>query len=422
VLRANLQTATAKVASILLFALAVMLAHSAGAQSFTVLHSFTNGGDGATPVAGVTLDGSGNIYGTASQGGFTGDGCTFGCGTVFRMKPSGSRWILDVLYSFHGQDGWNPSARVVFGPDGTLYGTTAYGGTYGGANGTVFNLRPSPAVCKSALCPWQETVLWSFMGHPDGATPGGGDLTFDAAGHLYGTTISGGLYGYDGTVFELAHLPVGDWSENIDYSFGEDIQVGGYGPYASVIFDQAGNMYTTTFSGGPDDCGTVDELVNSASGWTETVLHALQCGSEGEWPYGGLIFDQAGNLYGTTAYEGSGNGGTVFELTPSIGNWIFNLLYSLSGGGPGPLTSLTMDGQGNLYGTTKGAGVYEAGNVFKLTFSNGDWTYTDLHDFTGGADGGVPFSQVTLDSRGNLYGTASQGGANTYGVVWEITP
>jgi len=181
-------------------------------------------------------------------------------------------------------------------------------------------------------------------------------------------------------------------------------------------------MYTTTFSGGPDDCGTVDELVNSASGWTETVLHALQCGSEGEWPYGGLIFDQAGNLYGTTAYEGSGNGGTVFELTPSIGNWIFNLLYSLSGGGPGPLTSLTMDGQGNLYGTTKGAGVYEAGNVFKLTFSNGDWTYTDLHDFTGGADGGVPFSQVTLDSRGNLYGTASQGGGNTYGVVWEITP
>jgi len=139
----------------------------------------------------------------------------------------------------------------------------------------------------------------------------------------------------------------------------------------------------------------------------------------------GLIFDQAGNLYGSASSGGSGNGGTVFELMPSNGNWNFNLLYSLSGSGGsrnGPLRSLTMDAAGNLYGTTYSDGAYGAGSVFKLKPSNGAWTYTDLYDFTGGDDGANPYGGVTLDANGNLYGTTAFGGASDAGVVWEITP
>jgi uncharacterized repeat protein (TIGR03803 family) len=136
---------------------------------------------------------------------------------------------------------------------------------------------------------------------------------------------------------------------------------------------------------------------------------------------GGLIRDSSGNLYGTTLSGGTNGGGTVYELSPSNGGWTFTTLYNLSGNA-GSYAVLTMDAAGDLYGTTTGDGIYGHGNVFKLTPSNGDWTYTSLHDFTGGSDGGTPFGQVTLDASGNLYGTASVGGANDAGVVWEITP
>jgi uncharacterized repeat protein (TIGR03803 family) len=162
------------------------------------------------------------------------------------------------------------------------------------------------------------------------------------------------------------------------------------------------------------------------SGWTENVLYIFG-GFEGNRnPNSGLIFDSLGNLYGTTYVGGAGSGGTVFELTPSGGKWIFAPVYNFTGPG-GPRSSLTMDAAGNLYGTTWADGAYGNGSVFKLTASSGGWNYTSLHDFTGGSDGEAPPGGVVLDANGNLYGTTAYGGANGCGysgcgVVWEITP
>jgi len=193
------------------------------------------------------------------------------------------------------------------------------------------------------------------------------------------------------------------------------------GPYAGVIFDQAGNLYGTTASG-----GTPYQLTLSGSGWAENTLHTFQYHGDGTFPYGGLIFDESGNLYGTTSIDEPLNGGTVYELEPSSGNWAFALLHSFffSGAGccPGPLGSLIIDTVGNLYGTTSGEGAHLEGNVFKLSPSNGGWTYTSLHDFTGGSDGGFPYGSLVFDANGNLYGTTSFGGAYDGVVVFEITP
>jgi uncharacterized repeat protein (TIGR03803 family) len=263
-------------------------------------------------------------------------------------------------------------------------------------------------------------VLYSFTGGADGGYPGYGDVVFDQAGNLYGTTSLGGVNGF-GTVFKLTPSG-GGWTESVLYSFagGND----GAFPYSGVTFDKVGNLYGTTTSGGANGGGTVYQLTPSEIGWTETVLWNFQAASDGSYPVGGVIFDQAGNLYGTTANGGPSSGGTVYELTPSGGNWVFTLLYSFSGYA-GPFGGLAMDAAGSLYGTTYQDGTYHLGSAFKLTLSGGSWIYTDLHDFdTGGI---YPIGSVVLDAGGNLYGTASAGGSqgcggNGCGVVWEITP
>jgi hypothetical protein len=198
-LRTNPQTVTAKVASIILFALAVMLMQSAQAQTYTVVHNFTGGADGATPLAGVTLDRAGNLYGTTSGGGYTGGRCTgrgmHGCGVVYELKHTNSGWLFNPLYTFIGQysDGASPYDRVVFGRNGGLYGTTAFGGApdedcAGLGCGTVFNLRPSATACKTALCPWTDNVLFFFNASlGQGGNPFYGDVAFDPAGNIYAT-------------------------------------------------------------------------------------------------------------------------------------------------------------------------------------------------------------------------------------------
>lgn len=171
---------------ILLFSVITFAAQSGQAQTFTVLHTFTGGDDGGTPYAGVTIGGSGTLYGTTYYGGMDGDG------VVFELSCRASSWTLNPLHSFAGypSDGSRPWAGVVIGPNGAIYGTT-YGG--GNANdGTVFELRPPPTACLTALCPWNETVLHSFQGWSDGAYPGYGNLIFDQAGNIYGTTSGGG--------------------------------------------------------------------------------------------------------------------------------------------------------------------------------------------------------------------------------------
>ncbi len=368
----------------------------ARAQTFTVLHEFTGGADGSSPSAGLTMDRAGNLYGTASLGG---DGNN---GTVFKLSRAGSGWILTTLYNFQGgEDGSTPQARVVFGPDGTLYGTT----TGGAGFGTVFNLRPSATACKTALCPWTETVLYRFTGGSDGSLPEFVDLVFDAAGNIYGTTFEGGSEG-SGVVFELTRSGEG-WTESAIYTF--NCLHDGCNPYSGVIFDSAGNLFGTNSAGGADSAGTVYELTPSASGWTETTLLSFgTMGSEGSTPIGGLIFDSQGNLYGTTLF-----GGTVFELQRNGTSWAYSELYAYSGF-DGPEDSLTMDPAGRLYGTIFGGNP----EVLQLTLSNGQWTQTGFN----GSAGSEPVGNVILDASGNVYGTASEGGTYNNGVVFEITP
>jgi uncharacterized repeat protein (TIGR03803 family) len=273
-------------------------------------------------------------------------------------------------------------------------------------------------------------VLYLFTGS-DGASPAGGDLLFDQNGSIYGTTQSGGS-GF-GTVYKLTSSMNG-WAESVLYSFHGS---GGDGtrPYGGVVFDQAGNLYGTTVAGGQSQnpSGTVYQLAPFGSGWTETILHSFDLALEPGFPYGGLIFDPAGNLYGTTTATSNLNGccGDLFELTPSNGGWTYMIPYSfaLASGSDqqdtGPAAGLFMDSSGNLYGTTvsdEGGPIHGYGSVFKLVFSHGSWSETPLHNFTGGSDGGHPYSNVVFDANGNLYGTTSDGGAFGYGVVWEITP
>jgi uncharacterized repeat protein (TIGR03803 family) len=264
-------------------------------------------------------------------------------------------------------------------------------------------------------------VLYRFAGAPDGAAPQG-DLTFDAA-TIYGSTLYGGI-GL-GTVYQLTPLG-GGWSEKVLYqAAGSD--VGGY-PYDGLIFDTAGSLYGVFAAYGPTGAGAVYQLTPSGSGWTENTVYGFpNANRDGNVPEGGLIMDQAGNVFGTTTNAGAGGGGTIFELTSSGSSWTYGVLYSFTGGiEDGPEAKLFMDAVGNLYGTTVRDGVYGYGSVFKLTPSGGIWTYTPLHNFCADypacSDGAYPYSNIVFDTSGNLYGTAAYGGKYGNGVVFEITP
>ncbi len=411
-----MRTFAASVAISVLIAVTAVATQSAEAQTFTVIHNFTGERDGANPVAGLTIGGSGTLYGTTSQGGL-GDG-----GVVFKMTRSAGGWVLNPIYEFAREnDGSSPWAGVVIGPNGALYGTTRFGGPAG--YGTVFEVAPPPRICSRVLCYWNETVLYDFMGGSDGSGPAFGNLAFDQAGSLYGTTQYGGGTGCSGqgcgVAFELAPSQGGQWTESILHSFGSGND--GQYPLGGVIFDMAGNLYGTTSQGGSDVGGTVFELIPSNGTWLENILFDFEtsngCDDDtGCAPAGTLIMDQFGSLYGT----GQGGRGTAFELTPLNGNWNFSALSFFC---CQPVAGLTMDAAGNLFGTTISGGAYGYGMLFKLTNSSGVWTITDLHDFTDGySDGGAPYGAVLLDASGDLYGTAYEGGAYGYGVVWEMTP
>ena len=408
--RLRLRTAAATLA--IGFALIVIATQAAKAQTFTVLHNFTDGGDEGYPSAGLTIDRAGNLYGTTNSGGGS-------SGKVFKLTRSSFGWRLSPLYSFTGNDdGAFPAARVIFGPDRALFGTT-YSGGGGCSCGIVFNLRPSARAPSSALVPWTETVLYRFEDYPDGSNPSYGDLVFDRNGNLYGTTVFGGS-GASGTVYQLTPSHDG-WTESVIYSFtgGSD----GGNPYAGVVFDKAGNLYGTTLQGGAYYNGAVFQLTPSGSGWTENILYSFQNGSDGAYPQGGLILDASGNFYGTTASGGQNRAGTVFKLTRSDGSWTFVPLYSFTGDyGSGPVANLIMDQAGNLYGMTYGDRGPDYGTVFKLTPGGGSWTEIVLHRFANGDDGGSPYGSLVFDTDGNLYGTTSYGGAYDAGVVFEITP
>lgn len=412
-----------------LFALTAVVgtAPAAQAQSFQVIHSFTGKGDGDAPLAGLTVDAAGKFYGTASGLGSGGNG------SVFQLTSGGSGWALTPLN--HGLISGGPQTKVVIGPNGNLFGASYVGGrgdcVGNGGCGLVYEMQPPPHACASFLCSWNGSLLYRFNNIPDAGVPGG-SVVFDSAGNLYGTTEYGGTgdcsngidpnYGC-GAVYKLTPSG-GGWTETVIYSFqgGDD----GETPWGGMIFDASGNLYGTTAGGGSGSCGTIFELSLSGSGWTKTILHNFQC-TDGAGAWGDLIADQSGNLYGATAGGGANNGGVVFELAHP-GSWTYNLLYSFPYN-TSPAGTLVFDGSGNLYGTTRAGGAYGDGTAYKLTPSNGSWTETDLHDFQS-SDGVLPNGGPVLDADGNLYGTAETGGVGfdgpCYGIgcgtVWEITP
>jgi len=392
---------------------------------FKVLHTF-HGKDGANPVGVLIRDNAGNLYGTTGIGG-TGK-CQFGCGTVFKLNSAGKEiW----LHSFNQPNGNTPVAGLLRDPSGNLLGTTLYGGVTnkncGGAQGDgcglVFGLDKTGT---------RETVLYKFKGGHDGLFPEA-LLVQDKAGNLYGTTYVGdGL----GNVFKVAP----DGKETVLYTFtgGSD----GCGPYPGVILDADGNLYGAASGGGDAFCnnghGVIFEVDTTGN---LKVLHTFT-GADGAAPDSVLLFDSAGNLYGTTVYGGNSSGcgssgcGTVFKVSPqSGGNWSESVLYSfcslsncIDGAEPdrGPLVR---DSAGNLYGTAYFGGDKNlcngsCGVVFKLDTAGNE---TVLHPFTGGKDGAFPFAGLVTDGHGNYYGTTQAGGSacygsNTCGVVFEVTP
>ena len=411
----------------------VLLGTPVAAQTFSVIHYFTGGADGGFSTASLTMNRDGRLYGTTAGGGsYAGEYCPSGCGVVFRLVQAPGGWVVQPLYTFPGEDpaqGLSPYAPVTFGPDGNIYGTTMYGGNprcYAGC-GTVFRLTPPASVCKSAICPWRQTVIYTFQNGSDGAAPQYGALLFDADGNIYGTTTAGGANNR-GTVYELTPSQ-GGWTESILHSFA-GAGDGSY-PASSLIFDQQGNLYGTARYGGDlscdfsQGCGTVFKLSRSGSGWTETTLYTFEVNDVGLNPAGALVFDASGNLYGTVPSGGT-DSGTVYELQPSGGSWIASALEQFMGNG-GPVAGLTMDASGNLFGTTAASGSYYHGSVFKMSKQGGTWQLTTLHSFdVEGDEGDNLDSGVLLDANGNLFGTASQGGVGSCvhgcGGIWEITP
>jgi uncharacterized repeat protein (TIGR03803 family) len=390
-----------------LIALVASLGPAAHAQTYSTFPP----GSGGDPQAGVTIRGD-FVYGTTASGGL-------GAGVVFEVKHLGD------LFDFPGGNAAaNPEARVVFGPDGHIYGTGSQAGSDG--DGLVFKLIPNPTICRVAQCrPWGAYVLYSFMGHPDGAIPGHGDLIWDEQGNIYGTTTLGGTKNL-GVVYEMMPPvpPSNSWTESVVWNFGGS---DGENPQNAVIFDSNGNLLGTAKQGGANGFGTVFKLTPSGNSWTETNIYDFQGGTDGEYPIAGLMIDSSGNIYGATSDGGGGGGGTVFELLPSGNTYTFKMLYSFSGQqgmNCGPWGTLAMDPARNLYGTTYCNGANNLGSVFKLTNTQNGWVYASMHDF-GSIDGdiGLPISNVSFEGNGNLWGTASRGESHTNpGGVWMIKP
>jgi uncharacterized repeat protein (TIGR03803 family) len=396
-----------------------------GGWTENILYTFTGGADGGAAFGPLAVDASGNVYGTGDVGGGN------EMGVVFELSPSGNSWTESVIHDFTGPDGSGPEGGLIFDNAGNLYGTTGGGGTSPdcpsqGGCGTVFELKPGPAGG------WSESVLYSFDNVFDlPVSPSSLFLASD--GSLFGTSYDGGadgacVYGC-GMLFELSPSPNGTWTEAVLNNF--DPPLSGYNPTGGVVPGSNGRLYGTTSLGGlaGELNGTVFEATPQAKGgWKVTTPFAFPV-TDGDVSEAGLIEDGQGNLYGTTAGGGLYNIGTVFELSPASGKWKEQILYEFSGStyaaesGSFPSAALVMDAAGNLYGTAFGGGAKNLGAVFELSpGANGIWHETVLYSFTGGNDGENPASALIFDSRGNLYGTAEYGGPSGYGAVFKLSP
>lgn len=393
-----------------------MLLGEAWAQTETVLYNFcqeNNCLDGASPSAPVVFDQKGNLYGTTPYGGEeTG-------GTVFKLTADGQETVLSSFcLQTNCADGAQPSSGLLFDHKGNLYGTTVSGGA--SFFGTVYKVTPAGV----------KKILYSFCAESncgDGNDPAGG-LAFDQKGNLYGATVDGGIlnncYLGCGVVFKLT--PQG--KETVLYRFcAETNCTDGEFPLGGVVIDKKGNLYGTVYQGGAQGFGAVFKLTPEGK---ETVLHSFGATGDGKFPEAGLVFDQNGNLYGTTYQGGAHDYGTVFKLTPAGEETV---LYSFCArkncaDGEGPQAGLVFDQKGSLYGTTLGGGIQLHGTVFKLTPEGHEKVLYSFCLQAGCPDGANPSAALIFDQTGNLYGTTTGGGLTNdtcsigCGTVFKITP
>jgi uncharacterized repeat protein (TIGR03803 family) len=387
-----------------------------------------NYANGSNPQSGLVADSAGNLFGTAFSGGQRLCIDNSGCGLVYELSPPvppSTRWTEKTLYSFQGgADGNSPVGGLVLDKLGNLYGTTYTGGKQG--NGTVFELSPSFAPETG----WTKVALYSFQSSPDAGGPMA-TLTFDSAGNLFGTTHLGGP-NQGGAVFELSPpaQPGSEWSEKVLYGFTAFSQLDGCFPQAQVIFDAAGNLYGTTIGGGPKSQGAVYQLTPQSDGsWTETIIHFFGSGKDGMGPVAALTSTKIGAFLGTTQGGGVSQRGIAYGLSAPNGEGKrqYAVLYNFGtfvGDAVVPKSSLLIVNDHMILGTASG-GSSEIGAVYQLTPPSelgGAWTETPIYSFTDGSAGTSPLSNVLL-INGALYGTAQQGGKpnNPNGTVFRLS-
>jgi uncharacterized repeat protein (TIGR03803 family) len=390
-------------------AMAVLATAAWAAGPIKLIYSFTGGSEGEYTDTELVRDSAGNLYGTSVQGG------TYSSGTVFQVTPAG---VHTVLYSFTGgTDGGEPYKGVTLGADGNLYGTavTGGGGSCEGGCGVVFKLTNSGGT-------WTQSVIHTFQGS-DGSGPGS-PVSFDRHGNIYGTTPTGGTYSV-GVIYQLEPNSAGGWSFHVIHEFtgGAD---GAGGSAGRLLVDTAGRLYGVCTVGGVNGFGTVYTLGRPHGQWEFTTIYAFKDSPDGGEPYGGLVFDRFGNLYGTTYYAGTNDAGTVYELTHTHGTWTEQVLYSFTGGADGgsPISSLVSDAAGNLYGTTSAGGSASCGCgvIFKMTHGANGWSETVVYSFPGKPRPGFAYNGMVGDGAGNFYGATVHGGSGDDGAIYKFTP
>lgn len=420
-----------------LFALAFALTISAHAQ-YTETLNIANL-PGIYPGGTVTLDAAGNFYSTLTGGG-TGQCYPYGCGVVYEV-PAGTT-SGNIIWDFSGTtDGGGPLTRLTPDGKGNLYGVGAFGGNMnacgGQGCGVVFELSPTSSGT------WTETVLYAFNDIPDGSYPTGG-VAFDSKGNLYGATRFNGPNSCAcGIVYKLSPTSNGPWTETVLHAFSGAFD--GNSPYGMVTVDAHGNVFGSTLTGGTVNtvcthgCGVIYRLAPTTAGtYNFSRLFAFN-GADGGSPNGDLVIDKSGNIYGATNSGGKTSSlcpftycGTVFELVKQTnGGWKQIVLHDFTGGSDGatPRDGVTLDSSGNVFGSAGYGGEQVCtglgyppgcGTAFEISPSSTGWTFNAIYEFTGG-DGEIPNGNLVISKSGNLFGT-TEVGFSGYGNIFELSP
>jgi hypothetical protein len=376
--------------------------------AFNVIHDFT-GSDGASP-DGVTTDAAGNVYGTA-------------VGMIYKLAQSSGDWLLTTLYNFAGGDGGSSPAGLFVGPHQNLYGSANSSdlscSNYGASCGLIFSLRPYPSACPSALCPWNESVIYRFTSSTDAW--GGHNLVADRDGNLCGVSGSGGAQ-QSGAVFELSPT-LGGWTETILYSFTGGRSGGGP---TELIVGTDGTLFGIAY-GGLYGRGVIFQLTRGVAGWSESVIYDIPQSGIMYGPHA-LVQDGDGTLFAIYDFSPccADEYSVIFSLTPLNGRWQYTELWRGDTQYTDSDIAVTMvgDGNGHVYGAGRGSvggcmGGTTFGRIFGLYRSdNGRWAYTEFKNW--GNTSFWPTGKMAIDPSGNVYGTEPYCGTHNYGTVWQL--